>query len=296
MFLGIDVDAGLVYESAGTSPDRPVYPTPTISQAQLIEKPEDWGAVAGSLRGNPHTWMFREDSFDPVTRTRRGRLYQSMQGATHQQVRVRPHPNEHLTGVASLDGRTSRSLYVYAACASLFELPNKGDGLKLALGNSKSFSPWRIVQVEVTVYEDVMLTLKALTAFGVVPEVDFEQVRPEFRKEVGHALDRAINSAFRESAESVVDQCRNALVMVLSRWLVQEGAPSKTLAMDLGALAGAMEAAGRSCSSAVARVVAKLHSRGKMNEVNSLRPVSEDDAELAIQILGFALREVGWAK
>lgn len=297
MFLGIDDNAGLVYESAGSTPDRPVYPAPSVSQAQLIKKPEDWDTLAASLRGNPFTWLFREDSFDAVTRTRRGRLYQSMQGASYpQDVKVRPNLSEYPGGVASSDGRTTRALFVYAACTNLLGYPNSGTGLKLALGNAKSFSPWRIVQVEVTIYEDVMLTLKALTAFGVVPEVDFEQVRPEFRQDVSHALDRAINSAFRETAESVVDQCRNALVVVLSRWLVQQGAVSKTLAMDLGALAKAMEAAGRDCTSAVAKVIAKLHSRGKMNEANSLRPVSEDDAELAIQALGFALREVGWAK
>lgn len=297
MFLGIDDNSGLIYESAGSIPDRSVYPTPTVSQARLIDKPEDWSSMPTSLRGNAFTWMFREDSYDPVTRTRRGRLYQDMSGASYpQDVRVRPSPSEYPGGGGGSDGRTSKRLFVYAPCTKLLEYPNKGAGLKLAIGNSSSSSAWRIVQVEVTVYDDIMVTLRALTAMGVLPELDLSKVQPEFQPMVTQALDRAVNSAFRETAESVVDQCRNALVVVLSRWMVQKGADERTLSKELGELARAIEVFEMTCTASVAKVVAKLHSRGKMNELKSLRPVTEDDAELAVQMLGFALREVGWAR
>jgi hypothetical protein len=299
MFLGIDDNAGLVYESAGSLPDRPVYPTPTVSQARLISSPSDWGELSTGFRLNPLTWLFREDSFDAVTRTRRGRLYQHMSGASYPQhgMRVMPHPFEDLGGrERGIDGKLPRALHVYAACTSLLGLASSGLGQTLAIGNSKSASAWRIVQTEVTLSEDVMLTLKALTAFGVVPEINLESVRPEFHSDVLRALDRAVNSAFRETAESVVDQCRNAIVVVLARWLVQSGADYRVLELDLGNLAKEAAKADRNCLSWVASVVAKLHSRGKMNETASLRPVTEEDAEMAVQMLGFTLREVGWAR
>lgn len=298
MFLGIDANDGVVYESAGSTPNRPVYPTPVVSQARLICEPDDWQKLTASFLGNPHTWLFREDSFDAVTRTRRGRLYQHMSGASYPQhgTHVWPHFGEFPGGVATLDGKVQRSLHVFAAGTELLQRPDKGMGQKLAIGNANSASAWRIVQVELTVYDDVMLTLKALTAFGLIPEVDYEQVRAEFQADVRIAVERAVNSAFRETAESVVDQCRNALVVILSRWLIQRGASSDALSMDLGRLAKELATQSIFCSSWVASLVAKLHSRGKMNEQKSLRHVTDDDAELSVQLLGFVLRETGWAK
>jgi len=37
MFLGIDDITGLIYESVGSVPDRPVLPIPMVSQARLIK-------------------------------------------------------------------------------------------------------------------------------------------------------------------------------------------------------------------------------------------------------------------
>lgn len=298
MFIGIDDNAGLLYEGTGSTPDRPVLPTPTISQAGLIESPIDWNLLPSGFRSNPQTWLFREDSFDAVTRTRRGRLYQAMQGASYPQhnMRVLPHPIEYPTGVASSDGRTTRPLHVYAAGTALLELAGRGVGRKLAVGNARSASAWRIVQTEVTLYDDIMLTLKALTAYGVIPEIEHERIPAQFRSDVDQALERAVNSAFRETGESVVDQCRNALTVVLSRWLVGTGADARILKMDLSELAKHVLLADMRCASWISSVVATLHSRGKMNEAKSLRRVTEDDAEMTIQMLGFALREIGWAK
>lgn len=46
------------------------------------------------------------------------------------------------------------------------------------------------------------------------------------------------------------------------------------------------------------RTVAQLHNRTKENAVveKGLRPLVEEDAELAIQAVGLALRDLGWAK
>ena len=95
MFLGIDDNTGLVYESVGSVPDRPVLPIPMVSQARLIADRSDWDRLPGGYRSSPFTWLFREDSFDPVTRTRRGRLCQSMSNATYpdHNIRVMPHPS-----------------------------------------------------------------------------------------------------------------------------------------------------------------------------------------------------------
>lgn len=129
MFLGIDDNTGLVYESVGSVPDRPILPIPMVSQARVIEDRKDWATLPASYRGAPHTWLFREDSFDAVTRTRRGRLYQSMQGAGYpdHSVRVMPHPFEDPGGRnTGQDGKLARPLNVYAAGTELLRCRTEG--------------------------------------------------------------------------------------------------------------------------------------------------------------------------
>lgn len=79
MFLGIDNQTGLVYEGLGGA-DIAAVPSPNITQAKLIEKQEDWGRLPRGLHQDAMNWIFREDSFDAVRRTRRGRLYEPQPG------------------------------------------------------------------------------------------------------------------------------------------------------------------------------------------------------------------------
>jgi len=46
-----------------------------------------------------------------------------------------------------------------------------------------------------------------------------------------------------------------------------------------------------------AQIIARLHVRGKSNEAHakSLRNPVEEDAELTLHALGFAIRDLGWA-
>ena len=239
MHLGICNNSGLVYEGMGAA-DIPSIPTPSITQAKLIEAEGDWVNLPHGLSVDPLCWLFREDSFDPVTRTRRGRLYEPQpgQGQPNQQ-RVGPHPYEDpMMRQVGAGGRVSKTLYTFTACLPLLNLPNQGQGMTLALGDARAASPWRIIQTEALANGSVMVTLKSLSAFAIVPAVDYAQVAVEYRSAVADAIERVMNSAFREAPTSVVDNCRAALTVLLSRWLVQtrredEGA----LTLDLGALA-----------------------------------------------------------
>src|ERR1700736_1807658 len=67
--------SGLVYEGI-EGPVLPVVPRPTVTQATLIKREEGWNDLPTGIAHSPTFWVFREDTFDPVTRTRRGRLYQ----------------------------------------------------------------------------------------------------------------------------------------------------------------------------------------------------------------------------
>lgn len=88
----------------------------------------------------PLAWVFREDSFDPVTRVRRGRLYEPRPGQSQpsaQRVGLHPHEDPMLRPVGG-GGRIDKTLYTYTACNPLLSLPNQGQGLTLALGSGRA--------------------------------------------------------------------------------------------------------------------------------------------------------------
>lgn len=302
MFIGIDDENALVYEGAGSLPDRLATPLPTVSLAKLIERPEDWACLPANSRAVNGVWVFREDYFDAVTRTRRGRLYQSMTNAAYpnHQARVLPTSNADIAHLGP-DGRIPRPLNIYAACTALLDKPGRGAGLQLALGSSRAASAWRILDCELTISDDVMLTLKSLSAFGMLPAIDLGRVPAAFREQVSQSAQRVLDSAFRESPSSVIEHCRDALQVFISRWLVAAGEDARVGKKELAPLAEVVEAKPHDlvCVGNLARVVARLHGgRGKTSERldKGARELTEEDAELAVRTVGFALRDLGWAK
>lgn len=301
MYLGIDNHTGLIYEGAGGA-DTPAIPTPAVTQAKLVERAGDAGALPRGLYSDAFSWVFREDSFDPVSRTRRGRLYQPQGGAQPQSVRVSPHPYDYAGRWPGTDpvNNFQKSLFVYARCSQLLNLPGRGLGAILALGSSEAASYWRIVQTEMLVNRAVMVTLKALSAYDILPELAEDQMAEEFRGDARRVMDHVLDAAFRESPVSVVDRCRNALTVLMSRWLTQQGHDPKVLNWDLSEVSKAIgdKPYERGCPANMGRTVALLHNRTKTNVVNKkgLRTLTEEDADFAIQALGLAVRDLGWAK
>jgi hypothetical protein len=85
--------------------------------------------------------------------------------------------------------------------------------------------------------------------------------------------------------QSSIDQCRNALAALLSRWLVAEGTTdpfSATAREDRGDRRPDAFRKGHGEQSRP--IVGRLHSRGKTNEVHSkgLREPEDENAELAL--------------
>ncbi|TXH76533.1 hypothetical protein [Thiobacillus sp.] len=193
-----------------------------------------------------------------------------------------------------------KNLYAYCPCYAFANRSDRGLGAILALGCRSTTSAWKVIQSELVVSDDVMVTLKAMSAYGVLPEIDRSDINSQDRQAVERALERVVDSAFREMPISIVDHCRNAATVILSRWLVKEGASKDLLTKDLAAVAKVVERDPYKKIAArdAAEVIRKLHPRGKANEqeMRSLRIPVEEDAEMAIHALGFIIREIGWAK
>jgi hypothetical protein len=301
MYLGLEEQTGLVYEGSANA-EIPTIPLPAVLQAKLIEKPEDWQRLPGGIATDPFQWTFREDSFDPVTRVRRGRLYQPWGSSQPSDQQVLPHPyDDPLRRAQSNYGRMPKRLNVYATCSELLNKPRRGEGLTLALGTREAASAWLILSTEVLANRAVMVTLKAMSAFGALPALDEAKVPQAFRPAVRQSFEKVLDSAFRESPSSVVEHCRDALQVFVSRWLVARGSDEAVKKAELAPIAKVVEKDPYDlvCVGQLARVVARLHGgRGKTNEREDkgARELTDEDAELSVRAVGFVLRDLGWAR
>lgn len=299
--LGFDRRTGLIYEGM-EGPTHPVWPTPALSQATLIETPKDLERIPGDFDGLG--WTFIDGSFDPSSRIRRGRLFQKFGAVSWELTQVEAHPaiNSDLLKAANNAGRVGKELSVYYECTDLLHKPNRGEGLQLALGRKDGHSLWRILQTERIASGDVLVTLRAESAFGVIPQLDANQIATDALPGVQAALDRVVNSAYRELPQSVVDHCRNAVVMVISRWMQKVTHATRPIEQDLGLWINAIRKhfgdSERVALRSALETINRLHPRGKDNESFkwSLRHVDELDADYAVHALGFVIREVNWGK
>jgi len=301
--LGFDRRTGLVYEGMD-GPTHPVWPTPALSQATLIEKPEDLRSIPGDFSSFPFAWTFVDGGFDPGSRIRRGRLFQKFGNSGWEMTQVEAHPaiNSDLLKAANNNGRVGKELSVFIECTDLLQKPNRGEGLQLALGRIDCHSLWRILQTERIASGDVLVTLRAESAFGVLPKLDATQIAADGVAGGQAALDRVLNSAYRELPQSVVDHCRNACVMLVSRWMQKVTQAARPTERDLGYWINAVRSqfgdGGRVALRSALETINRLHPRGKDNELHkySMRQVDEHDAEYAVHALGFVIREINWGE
>lgn len=297
--LGIERSTGLIYEGRG-DPTFPAWPTPVVSQATLIESPVDLGKLPSSLDADPFSWMFRESSFDPVSRVRRGLLFQKFGSSGWESTSVEAHP----ASASDLQWREvgkirlQKELSIYIECTNLLSKPRQGEGMRLAIGARDGYSLWNILQTERTVNLDVLVTLRAQSAFGILPTLDKSKIPPEHLLQIEGALARVLDAAYREIPTSVVDQCRNAACVAVARWTQLPIDDDKPEHQDLGALIKLVRTRDptKVALHSALDVINRLHPRGKDNEVQrlELRPVEEGDAELAVHAVGFVLREIRW--
>lgn len=287
--IAIDRNTGLVYEGESFH-GYGIWPSPFFSLATVIWEERDFAQVPGSEDLSHARLIFREDSFDPVTRIRRGRIYANP-GSTPQMWRVHPHaflPSQQLTTM-HLHGFVR-----WPAQANLMPTAK----VVLALGTKEAMTLWRVVGLERISTGEDLVTLKSRTAFGILPDLkgDMAEGAPGLKT----ALERVADAAYRLGPESLIDRCRDAAQVLLGSWLAVALVDDSLRTLDLGHLLKRMEAneelRNRQLMIGASRIVARLHARAKPNEqaARTLKPVSEDDAECSMVNLALLMRETGW--
>ncbi|MCI0348138.1 MAG: hypothetical protein L0Z53_01825 [Acidobacteriales bacterium] len=142
-----------------------------------------------------------------------------------------------------------------------------------------------------------MITIKARNSLGLLPELNRAAVPAEQLSKVQERLDALVQVAYTSGPASVIDRARDAAQLCLAVWLATEQSDAKLLTKDLGELASKLPQE-HHVRQAIARIIARLHSRVKPNEIEryATRPVTEADGEFALAAVGLLLRELNWAK
>ncbi len=256
---------------------RAIYPRPHVSPARLVISPVQIDIV------------FREDSYDPTTRVRRGRFYQ----ATNQLhipsglVPYQPYPRpQEITGERG--GKVFQFQTAFEQNDKLnSDLSRSKDDYGVLIGAPPAETRWRVIDVEALSDGTVLFTLKSLSSFGLLPILKTDDL------EIKAAYEKVVDAALKYAPVPVVDVCRESTRVILAKYLNSSG--------DLGPLIKKIPN-DRLMTLWSAQIISRIHSRGKSSEQERqlevgtpIRAVVDDDAVLAVRLFGFLLTELGYA-
>ena len=296
MNIGIEQHTKLVYE-ASSNYGYPIWPSPVLLQVVIATEEDQVFTAAKHNDLSPRSMLFREDAYDSSSRVRRGRLYEA-RDSIFVEWHVYPHP-----AIVNEDSKTDINVgtltkYVYAF--SSFRLRpwlerNQVHRPIFVLGAENGFTIWTLVNIETSATGDELVVLRARKSIGALPHLDREVISRAGGKSVLDLVGKLEEELFRAGPESIVDRSREAATAVLSKYLqsIDKAKPGK----DLGGLADLIAEEKFEIVANSARIIARLHARGKHaeQEKRPIRPISEQDAEFAVQAVGTMLCDLGWA-
>ncbi|HUV99742.1 MAG TPA: hypothetical protein VMV88_06250 [Gallionella sp.] len=296
MFLGIDRNTEIVFEGNSYYGGHIVWPSPMLTPAKFIFVSENVIQPAKYESIGYTNYLFREDTFDPVTRVRRGRFYKSNQTQPERwKVAISPPMSETFF-------HPDREAFTYFSCPKS-EMPAFRDAGQylVILGTSDAFSVWAIIDRELIHTNEVVFTLKARQSMGALPAIDWAAI-PDKNSLLKEKLESLADDIYRAGSESVVDRSREAATAILSAYLQSEGI-TEAGGKDLGELIDMLDKRNGKHQQRIVRCAAeipqRLHSRGKHAEQekrDELRPIRDQDAALAVNCIGVMLCDLGWAE
>lgn len=292
--IGFESRERLFYEGSSLY-GHAIWPSPILTPASFIS-PDD------SVIDLPETndmalakYVFREDSFDPVTRIRRGRFYAS-DSVQPQQWRVQMHPalpNE--ARELGREGRIKKLLFTFLKVSSAYQLIKDGRTTVL-LGSQGAHSRWTVIAIEAIATAEDLVTLRAKTTLGALPRINTTEIPDVVRDKLLEAIEKVRDTIYRLGPESIIDRCRDAAQIALAGKIAPE--VGKIPSDDLAQLARKFDEKGDLAIASAAKIIGRLHARAKPNEQlnRNLRPIREQDSELAVSCLGFLLCDLQWAE
>jgi hypothetical protein len=295
--IGVDVTEGLVYEG-GRERGIGVLPTPMLFVATLLGRDISTDAIPEEDNLDLAELLFREDSFDAVSRLRRGRLYERGEGSQPHQWHVRPHPGTtHVGAHVTTSGIYPHVLHGFRAFSARLRLSSGAQPSILVFGTRSAYSLWRVVDIERTVTGEDLVTLRARSSLGLLPELLESSVPADALPKVKEVLETLAQSAHTSAPSSVIDRARDVALTCIGAWLAEKKGDRVLRTKELGVLADGADEEKHVITASVARSIARLHASAKPNEQErrAARPPMEADAEYALAAIGLMLRDIRWA-
>lgn len=288
--IGIDKHLGLVYEG-DSNYGRGIWPTPVITSAKFVY-PSD-GDLKACSSSDLFGYRFREDSFDPIARVRRGRFY-CAQDSLLQQWKVARHPGSPFDSIAPDIHEFGKSLETFYGNPIWYKIQERREFPIVLLGVDDRFTAWTIISVEAIATGEDLVTLKARNSFGILPRILDGKVPEAFQAKLSEALETFTDEVHRSSPVSVIDRARDVATHALLAYFNLQ----RDSALDLGELVKKLRSEGRVIAENSANIIARLHARAKPSEQEKrdLRPIREQDADLAVQCVGTLLCEIRLAE
>lgn len=279
------VSQGLFYEG-NTNDLRAIHPIPVVSHVscEFIAPPE---AVA-----------FREDSFDPVTRIRRGRFYVKSSDISRWHIGRVDSGSFNPYHIGKQNGMADK-MWTPDASYDAWQPNLRPEGI-VRIGDSGFETAWRVVGSEKISIGHVLVTLRAVSLVGVLPDLievilDKDGAKADTGP-VHDALESLVDAFHKQQPTPIVDVARETAKVILTTWIGPH-AQGK----DLGDVIKEIPKS-KNVACWAASVVNRLHPRGKSSERESkeekgspLRPLTTEDAETSVHLVGMLLREIGWS-
>tara|TARA_R100001143_G_C3359743_1_gene134731 strand:- start:5637 stop:6533 length:897 start_codon:yes stop_codon:yes gene_type:complete len=297
MNIGIDENSKLVYEGVSTY-GHPLWPSPVLLQVGITSEENPVFSAEKYNNFPPNSLIFREESYDSSSRVRRGRLYKAG-NSQPTDWNVYPHPavfREQQTAVNN-GGTIQKWLFTfYSLRLHIYLRDNNIRHPLFILGAENGFTIWTLINIETSATGDELIALKARKSIGALPHLDREKIQAADAQVVIELIETLEDDLYRAGPESIVDRAREATTAILSNYLQNQGKTQP--GNDLSKLAGLMLDEKFEVVANTARTIARFHSRAKSaeQEKRSIRRITEQDAEFAVQGVGVILCEIGWAK
>jgi hypothetical protein len=287
--FGLAIRRGIVYEGECSQFLRAIHPTPLLTDGE-----------SSIFTENAHGVVFREDSFDPVTRIRRGRFYHDRGNPSNtlSASRVCNYPYGNLLGI-SCDVFDTSEWYL-AISQQNITVQRRGEQIILGQGEFKTI--WRVIDVEKISSGDLFWTLKSISTMGALPilkkdlpDKSGNNITPAQVLRVHSAIDNFVDALNVQQPTPIVDVARETARIFLATWIGHDAH-----AKDLGDVVRKIQSANNEDTGVIlaGKLLGRFHSRTKTSEQErrQTRPVVDDDAGLSIRLIGFLLREIGWAE
>lgn len=297
MNIGIEVHTNLVYEGRTTGLGIGIWPAPVMLQVAIYSAETENLVPPKPNELLPRTFIFREDTYNTASRIRRGRLYEA--GATQpEDWQVMPHPAipDERRLIRTVAGTLQKRLYTFSSIRlRSYLVSQKIERPVFVLGNDHGFTIWALVNFETSATNEELITLKARQNIGALPTLRRQKINEAGGSHVFEFIEKLEADIYGAGSESVIDRAREAATAICSTYL--QSTYSAESGKDLGDLASLLREKGLEIAANSASTIARLHSRGKhaVRETRDLRSIHEQDAQLAIQLVGTILCDLGWA-